>query len=147
MINNKFKLIIICSFPILLLGCKLFEYPEGKAEIVSVYTTDSGTAHYLTVEIKVSNESTKNIYYSNINLEAKSSKRSYYSTCTSSLSILPGKSIYLSKDFSFTEQEEEENEITESSDTDSPETTKTEESDDEEKWLTDSVTILEEFYN
>lgn len=109
-------------------SCSFFSYPEATSEVISSYTKESDSYHYIYATIKITNISDKNIYNSIICLKADSTKRSYYKTTSLNITIKPGNSIYLTFDFSF-----EENTNNKDS--------------EKEKWIEDSVIILDTVWN
>lgn len=113
-------------------SCGLFSEPQGTAEIISSFTSDSGDYQYLESIIKITNIGNKNIYSTTISLRADSSKRTYYKTTTSTIIIKPGTEIYISVDFSFEKQNDNKNETS---------------SSEEEKWKEDTVRIIDVFWN
>lgn len=130
------NIIIVLFFLFIQSSCVLFSEPEGTAEIISTYTTNSGDYHYLETVIKITNSSDKNIYTTTINLQAESTKQTYYKTSTSSLVIKPGTNIYITVDFSFEEQEN-----------DSKQEENKKDSTEKEEWKKDSVKIIDVFFN
>lgn len=139
---NFFLFILILFFNS---SCDFFDTPCGDVEIISTYTTNSGEYHYLTVTLKISNIGNKDIYNSTISLKAESSIRTYYKTQTCNTVIKPNNSIYYPIEFQFEDEKTDESK------------TKTEDSNErmqndsssirEEKWIEDSVEIMEEFWN
>ena len=145
--RHFFKLTLLILFLFSIFSCDFFSSPEGNAEIISVYTTNYEKYHYLTVTLKISNIGNKDIYSSTISLKADSSVKTYYKTQTCSTVIKPDTSIYYSIEFQFEDEEDEEDE--EKDDTNNTtETTKSKNTNEEkEKWIEDSVKILEQFWN
>jgi len=115
-------------------SCSFFSYPEATSEVISTYTKESDSYHYLYATIKITNISDKKIYNSTISVKADSTKKSYYKTSSSNITIHPGNSIYLIIDLSF----EKKANIVPSDENDHEET---------EKWIEDSVIILDSFWN
>ena len=109
-------------------SCSFFSSPQASSEIISTYTNDSDEYHYLSVVIKVSNTGKKTIYQTVISLQADTNIRTYYKTTSSSLTIQPANSVFITVDFSFKDEKE------------------TDESE-KEAWIEDSVKILNEFWN
>ena len=115
-------------------SCSFFSSPQASSEIISTYTNDSDEYHYLSVVIKVSNTGNKTIYQTVISLQADTNIRTYYKSATSSLTIQPGHSVFITVDFSFKDEENDDK-------------TSSSEQKDQEKWIEDSVKILNEFWN
>ena len=109
-------------------SCSFFSSPQASSEIISTYTNDSDEYHYLSAVIKVSNTGNKTIYQTVISLQADTNIRTYYKTTSSSLTIQPANSVFITVDFSFKDEKE------------------TDESE-KEAWIEDSVKILNEFWN
>ena len=116
-------------------SCTFFSSPQASSEIISTYTNDSDEYHYLSAVIKVSNTGNKTIYQTVINLQANTNIRTYYKTATSTLTIQPSNSIFLTVDFSFTEEEKNEDKDSSS------------EQNVKEKWILDSVKVDSAFWN
>lgn len=114
-------------------SCGLFSEPQGTAEIISSFTSDSGDYQYLESVIKITNTGNKNIYTTTISLQADSSKRTYYKTTTSTIVIKPKAEIYITVDFSFEEKNDKES-VTISS-------------EKIEEWKENSVKIIDVFWN
>ncbi|MCR4954699.1 MAG: hypothetical protein K6A43_11570 [Treponema sp.] len=124
-INSNFTSILILFMVLFCTNCQLFSNPTGESQIIQTYSTDSGEYHYLHTVIKVSNNGNKTIYQTTINIQADTNIRSYYKTTTSNLTIQPDSSIYITVDFSF----------------------KNETENNEEQWNEDSIKILSTFWN
>ena len=110
------------------ISCSFFSNPQAESTIISTYTNDSDEYHYLSTVIKVSNTGKKTIYQTVISLQADTNIRTYYKTTSSSLTIQPANSVFITVDFSFKDEKE------------------TDESE-KEAWIEDSVKILNEFWN
>lgn len=99
--------VILLSF--LLGSCKFFEEPQGKAELLSIYTTDEKYKYdsndyyirYLNATLKISNTGSIDIYNSTVSLFCETNEREYYKTVSFDITIKPDTCIYIPVEFDF----------------------------------------------
>lgn len=118
-IFKKKKLIMAFSLSLSLLSCSFYDDPEGKVEILDVYTryeqgyredyftfgsstskqheykTEEVLISYLCTTVKITNTCDKKIYNTTINIQANAGERTYYKTISLDVIIKPGESIYI----------------------------------------------------
>lgn len=108
-ISKFLNLIVILFILSFLWGCKFFETPEGKAELLSIYTTDEQYKHentnyyirYLNATLKITNTGSIDMYNSTISLSCETNEREYFKTVSFDITIKPGNCIYIPIEFDF----------------------------------------------
>ncbi len=142
---------ILLLFVFTITSCSFFSYPEATTELVSTYTEESKPYYYLYIVIKITNSSNKNIYNSTISIKADSTKRSYYKTTSSNITIKPENSIFITLELSFTKDETSQESTSKPSEEQPSENNDSENSSikesNTEKWIEDSVEIVSSFWN
>lgn len=151
-------------------GCNWFESPKGEVEIVSVYSAEDELYRYCFAEVKITNTGNCDIYTSNLSAKACSNKNTYYKSASLSTVIAPGKTLYITIDFSIPLTKEEKETVsttsttstgttntsgsqtssTSSSTTNSTSTTKTTNANNvtnKEIWKTETVKIIDVFFD
>ena len=83
-------------------SCVLFEDPNGECELLSIYTKETGTTHYIYGTLKITNTCDRDIYNATVSLQAESSKRMYYKTVSLDITVSPEESVFIPIEMSFT---------------------------------------------
>lgn len=90
-------------------SCKFFEAPEGKVDLLSIYTTEESYKYdstqyyirYCNATLKITNTGNVDIYNSTISLFCETSEREYYKTVSFDITIEPENSIFIPISFDF----------------------------------------------
>ena len=85
----------------LLQGCTWSEPPQGEVNVVSVYTAEDDAYCYCFAEVQICNTGSCSIYTSTVSVQASTDKNTYYKSAALATTITPGKSIFITVDFSF----------------------------------------------
>lgn len=110
--KNYFKFgitLILLVFALQISSCKFFEAPQGKTELLSVYTSEEEYKYdttkyyvrYLNGTLKITNTGSIDIYNSTVNFSCETSERQYYKTVSFDITISPGSSIFIPIQFDF----------------------------------------------
>ena len=83
-------------------SCALFRDPTGECELLSIYTKETGSSHYIYGTLKITNTCDRNIYNATVSLQAESSKRMYYKTISLDITVSPEEAVFIPVEMSFT---------------------------------------------
>ena len=110
--KNYFRnifIVIVFVFSVIITACSFFKDPQGSAELLSVYSSQSEYkfenkteyVRYLNATLKITNTGSIDIYNSTVSIQAETDKRTYYKTLSFDIIIKPSSNIFIPVQFDF----------------------------------------------